>query len=86
LENWLGSICWEGKSTFRKLHKRSNWFIGVFELENPEKIDFNEKDKISGGSGKWRAKCKQSQYSRSGYPLSDRRIGIRTGFTFSAGE
>jgi peptide chain release factor len=44
LENWLGSICWEGKSTFRKLHKRSNWFIGVFELENPEKIDFNEKD------------------------------------------
>lgn len=44
LKNWLGSICWEGKSTFRKLHKRSNWFIGVFELENPEKIDFNEKD------------------------------------------
>jgi len=44
LKNWLGSICWEGKSTFRKLHKRSNWFIGIFELENPEKIDFNEKD------------------------------------------
>lgn len=44
LKNWIGSICWIGKSTFRKLHKRSNWFIGVFELENIKKIDFNEKD------------------------------------------
>ncbi|MBW3522175.1 peptide chain release factor H [Chryseobacterium sp. NKUCC03_KSP] len=44
LKNWLGSICWIGKSTFRKLHKRSNWFIGVFELEGLEKINFNEKD------------------------------------------
>lgn len=44
LKSWLGSICWTGKSTFRKLHKRSNWFIGVFELENLEKIDFREKD------------------------------------------
>jgi len=44
LENWLGSICWSGKSTFRKLHKRSNWFIGIFELEGLEKINFNEKD------------------------------------------
>lgn len=44
LKSWLGSICWTGKSTFRKLHKRSNWFIGVFELEGLEKISFNEKD------------------------------------------
>lgn len=44
LESWLGSICWTGKSTFRKLHKRSNWFIGVFELEGLEKISFHEKD------------------------------------------
>ena len=44
LDRWLGSICWIGKSTFRKLHKRSNWFIGVFELEGLEKINFNEKD------------------------------------------
>jgi peptide chain release factor len=43
LKNWVGSICWIGKSTFRKLHKRSNWFIGIFELENAPKIDFNEK-------------------------------------------
>lgn len=44
LSTWLGSICWIGKSPFRKLHKRSNWFIGVFELEGLEKINFNEKD------------------------------------------
>lgn len=44
LDNWLGSICWIGKSTFRKLHKRSNWFIGVFELEGLNKINFNEKE------------------------------------------
>ena len=44
LKNWLGSICWTGKSTFRKLHKRSNWFIGIFELEGLEKINFNERD------------------------------------------
>ncbi|AZB09583.1 peptide chain release factor H [Chryseobacterium sp. G0162] len=44
LKTWLGSICWEGKSTFRKLHKRSKWFIGIFELENLEPVNFNEKD------------------------------------------
>lgn len=44
LKTWLGSICWTGKSTFRKLHKRSNWFIGVFELDGLEEINFNEKD------------------------------------------
>lgn len=44
LASWLGSILWIGKSTFRKLHKRSNWFIGIFELEGLEKIQYNEKD------------------------------------------
>ncbi|MDV7696463.1 peptide chain release factor H [Chryseobacterium soli] len=44
LTSWLGSICWTGKSTFRKFHKRSNWFIGIFEIEDVEKIHFNEKD------------------------------------------
>ena len=33
LQNWLGTIQWIGKSTFRKYHKRKNWFIGCFELE-----------------------------------------------------
>ena len=40
LKTWLGSILWIGKNTFRKFHKRSNWFIGIFELEG----EFNEKD------------------------------------------
>lgn len=44
LKTWLGSICWEGKSTFRKLQKRSKWFIGIFELKNLEMADFNEKN------------------------------------------
>ncbi|MDM1556499.1 peptide chain release factor H [Chryseobacterium indologenes] len=44
LKTWLGTVCWEGKSTFRKLHKRSKWFIGIFELEHLETINFNEKD------------------------------------------
>jgi len=44
LKIWLGSILWTGKSTFRKLHKRSNWFIGIFELEGLETINFNERD------------------------------------------
>ncbi|WP_407482331.1 peptide chain release factor H [Elizabethkingia meningoseptica] len=44
LKGWLGSICWQGKSTFRKLHKRSNWFVGVFELEELGQICFNERE------------------------------------------
>ncbi len=44
LKTWLGSVGWIGKSTFRKLHKRSNWFIGIFELEGWEKISFDEKE------------------------------------------
>ncbi|RZS99479.1 peptide chain release factor H [Aquimarina brevivitae] len=33
LKKWLGTIQWVGTSTFRKYHKRKNWFIGVFELD-----------------------------------------------------
>jgi len=56
LKTWLGSICWSEKSPFRRLHKRSNWFIGIFELEGLEKISFNEKEILyqttrSQGSG-----------------------------------
>lgn len=42
--NWLGIIQWIGTSTFRKLNKRKNWFIGCFEVENASilKIDENE--------------------------------------------
>lgn len=34
LETWIGTIQWVGQSQFRKTHKRKNWFIGVFQLEN----------------------------------------------------
>ena len=33
LKNWLGTIQWIGTSTFRKYHKRKNWFIGCNELQ-----------------------------------------------------
>jgi len=49
LQSWLGdktaaTVCWVGKSTFRKLHPRSNWYIGIFVLEDVEPIAFNERD------------------------------------------
>ncbi|CAL2080100.1 Peptide chain release factor H [Tenacibaculum dicentrarchi] len=33
LKDWLGTIQWVGTSTIRKFHKRKNWFIGCYELE-----------------------------------------------------
>ncbi len=33
LSQWIGTIQWIGKSQFRKYHKRKNWFIGVYELQ-----------------------------------------------------
>nr|WP_315223339.1 peptide chain release factor H [uncultured Flavobacterium sp.] len=34
--SWIGTILWIGQSQFRKMHKRKNWFIGIFEIE-PQK-------------------------------------------------
>jgi peptide chain release factor len=44
LANWLGTIQWIGTSTFRKYHKRNNWFIGCFKISEGETvaIDVNE--------------------------------------------
>jgi len=42
--SWTGTIQWIGKSAFRKFHQRKNWFIGVFEVEQCNKIQFHEKD------------------------------------------
>ncbi len=44
MSRWLGSVCWVGKSVFRKFHARQNWFIGVFELSKSENIAFDERD------------------------------------------
>ncbi|TCI90736.1 peptide chain release factor H [Tenacibaculum sp. M341] len=44
LEQWLGTIQWIGTSTFRKFHKRKNWFIGCFELSQVTESTINERD------------------------------------------
>lgn len=41
---WKGTIQWIGQSQFRKMHKRKNWFIGIFELNSFQPVEFNEKD------------------------------------------
>lgn len=30
---WTGTICWRAQSTLRPHHKRANWFIGVFAMD-----------------------------------------------------
>lgn len=44
VKSWTGTIQWIGKSTFRKFHKRKNWFIGIFEIEKTNEMVFSEKD------------------------------------------
>ncbi len=44
LATWLGTIQWIGVSTFRKYHKRKNWFIGAFELKLMQTMEVDEKD------------------------------------------
>lgn len=44
VKEWKGSIQWIGQSKFRKFHKRKNWFVGVFEIEDQAKIELNDRD------------------------------------------
>jgi len=44
IASWLGTIQWIGKSTFRKFHQRKNWYIGIFEIQQTDAIQFHEKD------------------------------------------
>lgn len=44
LESWLGTIQWVGTSTFRKKHKRKNWFIGMFEVQQNSNLTIQEKE------------------------------------------
>ncbi|PHS10467.1 MAG: peptide chain release factor H [Kordia sp.] len=44
LTTWTGTVQWVGTSAFRKYHKRKNWFIGVYELEQLSLSELNEKD------------------------------------------
>jgi peptide chain release factor len=34
--SWLGTIQWRMQSKLRKHHKRANWFVGVFLIEQPQ--------------------------------------------------
>jgi len=43
LATWVGTIQWIGSSSFRKYHKRKNWFIGMFQLELPSEIKIDMK-------------------------------------------
>lgn len=42
--SWLGTVQWIGQSQFRKMHKRKNWFIGIFEIEKSSATEVSEKD------------------------------------------
>lgn len=42
--SWIGTIQWVGQSQFRKMHKRKNWFIGIFEIEPQKNAKFSEND------------------------------------------
>ena len=44
IASWTGTIQWIGQSTFRKMHKRKNWFIGVFEVEPQQASSLSQKD------------------------------------------
>ncbi len=44
LKDWTGTIQWIGKSSFRKFHKRKNWFIGIYEIEATEETLLKENE------------------------------------------
>lgn len=44
LKPWKGTIQWVGISSFRPQHKRKNWFIGLYEIENNQTLQIDEKD------------------------------------------
>lgn len=44
LNQWKGTIQWIGVSTFRPRHKRKNWFVGLYEIEQNQQFQMNEKD------------------------------------------
>ena len=44
LKDWLGTIQWIGTSTYRKYHKRKNWFIGCFEIEDSQTVEIKENE------------------------------------------
>jgi peptide chain release factor len=54
--DWLGTIKWVWKSTYRPNHKRKNWFLQIIPAEIEKSIEFSDKDVIiqtmrAGGPG-----------------------------------
>jgi peptide chain release factor len=44
LKQWKGTIKWIGVSKFRPRHKRKNWFVGLYEIEQKGQFQIHEKD------------------------------------------
>lgn len=44
LNQWLGTIKWEGQSPYRPSHKRKNWFVGIYELQEVQYTHVQETD------------------------------------------
>jgi len=44
LNQWKGTIQWIGVSTFRPNHKRKNWFVGLYEIEQNQEFQIHDKD------------------------------------------
>jgi peptide chain release factor len=44
LKSWIGTVQWIGISSFRPQHRRKNWFIGLYEIENDQTFQIDEKD------------------------------------------
>ena len=44
VNSWVGTIQWIGQSQFRKMNKRKNWFIGIFEIEPQKNSSISEND------------------------------------------
>jgi len=42
LNEWTGTVQWIGQSTFRKFHKRKNWFVGISEMEDRKEVELKE--------------------------------------------
>ena len=44
VNSWVGTVQWIGQSQFRKMHKRKNWFIGIFEIEKQKSWSVSENE------------------------------------------
>lgn len=42
---WIGTIKWTAPSPFRPHHKRRNWFIGIFTIDQSKKVKTEIKEK-----------------------------------------